>query len=327
MRRREFSTLLGSAASTVWPSLVRAQQKSMPMIGWLNSGSPGLGGAFLSAFRQGLADAGYIEGQTVAIDYLWAEDQNDRLPVLASELVGRKVDVIVTGASGASARAAKAATATIPIVFGTGDPVAIGLVDNLARPTGNLTGVAYLVGDLSLKRLDLVAEAVPQARIVGMLANPNNAYTPSIVPQMQEAARARGVQLLVVRAGSESEIEAAFPQFVRSGVGALVIQADPYIHSRRDRLLALAAQHRLPAIYTWPEFPAAGGLMSYGPSLSAVYRQIGTYAGRILKGARPAELPVVQPTTFELVINLKTSEALGLTMPPAILVRADKVIE
>lgn len=299
----------------------------MPVIGWLNSGSPGPSAPFVAAFREGLGEFGYREDQTVAIDYLWAEDRNDRLPALAAELVSRKVDLIVTGAGGATARAAKSATSTIPIVFSTGDPIAIGLVDSLARPAGNLTGVAYLVGELTLKRFELLLEVVPQARVIGLLVNPNNAYTARTVSQMQEAARARGVQLLVAIAGSESEIDAAFARFAEGRSGALVIQADPYIHSRRPRLLALAARHALPTIYTWPEFPAEGGLMSYGPSNISVYRQLGNYAGRILKGAKPADLPIVQPTTFQLVVNMKTAKALGLTMPPSFLARVDEVIE
>lgn len=326
MKRRASMLILG-ATTAAWSFAARAQQRSMPVIGWLNSGSPGLVAPFVKTFRQGLGESGYLEGQNVTIDYLWAEDRNDRLPALAAELVGRKVDLIVTGASGATARAAKSATSTIPIVFGTGDPMAIGLVESLARPAGNLTGVAYLVGELSLKRLELLLQAVPQVRVVGLLVNPNNAYTPRTVPAMQEAARAHGVQLLVVNAGYESELDVAFALLVQGRAGALVIQADPWIHSRRGQLLGLAARHALPAIYTWPEFPAEGGLFSYGPSLKSVYRQIGAYAGRILKGARPADLPIVQPTTFELVVNMKTAKALGLVMPPALLGRADEVIE
>jgi putative ABC transport system substrate-binding protein len=327
MKRRASMFLLGGAATTGWPFSTHAQQKSMPVIGWLNAGAPGPGAPLVAAFRQGLADSGYVEGQNVAIDYLWAEDSNDRLPALAAELVNRKVDVIATGAGGAAARAAKDATSTIPIVFGTGDPVAIGLVDSLARPTGNLTGVAYLVGELSLKRLDLLLQAIPQARLIGLLVNPNNVYTARTVSTMQEAAHSHGVELLVVRARAESEIDEAFALLMQGKAPGVIIQADPYIHSRRGRLLELAARHAIPAIYTWPEFPAEGGLMSYGPSLKAVYRQVGNYVGRVLKGVKPAELPIVQPTTFELVVNLKTAKALGITIPPSILVRADEVIE
>jgi putative ABC transport system substrate-binding protein len=324
VNRRWLILSLGTAALAGAQS-ARAQQKSL--IGWLNSGSPETAAPFLAAFRQGLSELGYVEGRNLTIDYLWAGDRNDRLPALAAELVARKVDLIVTGASGAAARAAKAATSTIPIVFGTGDPVAIGLVDNLARPGGNLTGVAYLVGDLSPKRLELLLQIAPQARTVGMLVNPNNAYTPRIVPQMQEAARSQGAKLVVESAANESEIDAAFGKFVQAGAGALVVQADPYIHSRHGQLLALTARHRLPAIYTWPEFPEAGGLVSYGPSRTSVYRQIGIYAGRILKGTRPADLPVVQPTTFELVVNMQTAKTLGLALSPAFLARVDRSID
>jgi putative tryptophan/tyrosine transport system substrate-binding protein len=299
----------------------------MPVIGWLNSGSPATAAPFVAAFRQGLADNGYVEGQTVAIEYRWAEDRNDRLPALAAELVARKVDVIVTGASGASARAARDATSTIPIVFGTGDPVASGLVTNLSRPNGNLTGVGYLVGDLTLKRFDLLMQTVPQAKVFGMIVNPKNIYTARIVPQMQEAARQRGVELLVVRAGDESEIDAAFATLVQGGARALVVQADPYLHSRRGQLLPLAARHSLPASYAWGELAAEGGLMSYGPNLPAVYRQLGGYTARLLGGAKPADLPVAQPTNFELIVNLKTARTLGLTLPPSVLALADEVIE
>ena len=324
MKRREAMLLLSSGA-LAWPLAVRAQKR--PVIGWLNSGVPETSVPLLDAFRQGLGEQGFVEGQNVAIDYVWAGARNDRLPALAAELVARNVDLIVTGASGAAARAAKAATSTIPIVFGTGDPVAIGLVDTLARPGGNLTGVAYLVGDLSPKRLELLLQMAPQARTVGMLVNPTNAYTARIVPQMQEAARLQGARLEMASAANESEIETAFGKLVEAGASALVVQSDPWIHSRHGQLLALAARHRLPAIYTWPEFPEGGGLVSYGPSRTAVYRQIGTYAGRILKGTRPADLPVVQPTTFELVVNLQTAKTLGLTLSPSFLARVDRLIE
>jgi putative ABC transport system substrate-binding protein len=327
MKRRRFSALAASAAASAWAAAPYAQQKPMPVIGWLNPGAPEPVAPFLAAFRQGLADSGYIEGQNVAIEYRWAENRNDRLPALAAELVGRKVDVLVTGAGGAAARAAQNATSTIPIVFGTSDPVAIGLVTSMARPTANLTGVGYLVGALNLKRFDLLLQAIPQLKVVGLLVNPNNINVPKLVPDMQDAARSHGVQLVIARAASESEIEQAFDSFMQAGTGAVVIQADPYIHSRRARLLALAAQHSLPAIYTWSEFATEGGLISYGPSHAGVYRQIGNYAGRILKGAKPADLPVVQPTTFELIINMKTARTLGLTLPPAILALADELIE
>jgi putative ABC transport system substrate-binding protein len=330
VRRRAFSASVAgfAAAVALRPPRLAAQQKTMPVIGWLNSGSPGPTAPFLAAFRQGLGDNGFVEGQTVAIEYRWAEDRNDWLPALAAELVARKVDVIVTGASGATARAARDATATIPIVFGTGDPVASGLVTNLARPDGNLTGVGYIVGTLTLKRFDLLLQAVPQAKVIGLLVNPKNTYTAGTVTAMEEAAHQRGVQLLVVRAASEGEVDAAFASLAQGRAGALVVQADPYLHSRRGQLLSLVVRYALPAAYTWGELAAeGGGLMSYGPSLTSVYRQIGSYAGRILKGARPADLPVVQPATFELIVNMKMAKALGLTLPPSILALADEVIE
>jgi putative ABC transport system substrate-binding protein len=329
MRRRAFAASFAALSATVTAraSRLAAQQRTMPVVGWLNSGSPGPSAPLVAAFREGLADSGYTEGQNAAIEYRWAEDRNDRLPALAAELVDRKVDVIATGAGGATARAARDATSTIPIVFGTGDPVTSGLVGNLARPSGNLTGVGYLVGELTLKRLDLLVQAVPHARVIGLLVNPKNIYTAGIVPQMQEAARQRGVQLVVVRAGSEAEVDTAFAALVQGEARALVVQADPYLHSRRGQLLALVERHRLPTAYTWGELAAEGGLMSYGPNLKAVYRQIGAYAGRLLKGAKPADLPVVQPTAFELIVNMKTAKALGLTLPPSVLALADEVIE
>jgi putative ABC transport system substrate-binding protein len=326
MKRRALTGFLAYAA--VAPSSVTAQQRPLPVIGWLNSGASERTAPFLDAFRQGLADNGFVDGRNVAIEQRWAGNRNDRLPALAAELVGLKVDVIVTGASGASARAAKAATSTIPIVFGTGDPVASGLVSNLSRPGGNLTGVGYLVGDLTLKRFDLMLQAVPRAKVVGMIVNPGNVYTPLIVPRMQEAARQRNVELLLVQAGDEGEVDAAFPALVQGKAAALIVQADPYLNSRRAQLRVLTTRHMLPASYTWRDDAEEGdGLMSYGPKLTGVYRQLGTYAARLLKGAKPADLPVVQPTTFELVINQRIAKALNLSLPPAILAQADEVIE
>jgi putative ABC transport system substrate-binding protein len=329
MRRRAFSALLAAfaAATSARPSRLVAQQRTMPVVGWLNSGSPRPSAPFVAAFRQGLADIGYVDGQNVSIEYRWAEDRNDRLPALAAELVALKVDVIATGAGGATARAARDATSTIPIVFGTGDPVASGLVTNLARPDRNLTGIGYLVGELTLKRLDLLVQVAPRARVIGLLVNPNNYYTAHTVTQMQEASRMRDVQLVIMQAGNESEIDVAFAALVQARAGALVVQADPYLHSRRNQVLALAARHDLPASYAWGELAAQGGLMSYGPHLAAVYRQIGRYTARLLKGAKPVDLPVVQPTKFELIVNMKTAGALGLTLPQSILALADEIIE
>jgi putative ABC transport system substrate-binding protein len=330
MRRREFSTFLGAVAatSTLWPPRLSAQQKVMPVIGFLTSGSAGRNAPYSAAFREGLSETGHVEGQNVAIEYRWAEDHYDRLPAFAADLVSRKVDVIVTGGGIHTVRAAKNATSTIPIVFESGgDPVGDGLVASLARPGGNLTGITFLTAQLIPKRLELLRELVPQAGVIALLVNPNNANIEREMRDMQEAAHEKGVQLHILTASSESEIAAAFSDLNQRQAGALVVEADSFFARQRDQLVELAARHAVPSIYWFPEFARAGGLISYGPSLTVVYRQIGIYVGRILKGAKPADLPVVQPTTFELVINLKTAKALGLTVPPAILARADEVIE
>ena len=325
MKRRELMFLLGGTAIG-WPRALRAQQKAMPVIGYLGAGSPGPSAPFVAAFRKGLGESGYVEGQNVAIEYRFAEGHDDQLPALAADLVGRKVDVIVTFGGGAP-RAAKAASQTIPIVFAIGgDPIAIGLVASLARPGGNVTGVSWLGGELTSKRLELVSELVPHARAIALLVNPNNPQT-RMVREMQEAAHTKGVQLPILYAGTESEIDAAFASLVQGNADALVVPAEPFINSRRQQIVALAARHAVPAIYGIREYVAAGGLISYGASLTAVYRQAGVYAGTILKGAKPADLPVQQPTKFELVINLKTANALGLTVPQSMLIRADEVIE
>jgi putative ABC transport system substrate-binding protein len=330
MKRREFSTLLGAAAtaSTVWPSPLSAQQKAMPVIGYLGNGAPGPSAPNVAAFRQGLSETGYVEGQNLTIEYVWAEGRYDRLPALAADLVGRKVDLIVTSGGVNTARAAQEATATIPIVFsGAGDPVAAGLVTSLARPGGNITGVSGLAFELNPKRLDLLRELVPQAKVVALLVNPSVPTIERMMPAVQEAARANGVQLDILKASTESEIDAALAALVQRQAGALVVNPDPFFFGRREQIVALAARHAVPAIYELREFATAGGLISYGTSLTAVFRQAGIYAGRILKGAKPADLPVLQPATFELVINMKTAKALGLTVPPSILSRADEVIE
>ena len=324
MKRREIITLLCSAAMS--PLAVRAQQKAMPVIGYLGSGSPGPSAPFVAALHQGLGESGYVEGQNVAIEYRFAQGRDDQLSALATELAGRKVDVIVAFGGGAP-RAAKAASQTIPIVFTIGgDPVAAGLVASLARPGGNVTGVSWLGGELTSKRLELISELVPHARVIALLVNPNNPQN-RMVREMQEAARAKGVQLPILYAGSESEIDAAFASLVQGNADALVVTAEPFINSRRQQIVALAARHAVPAIYPLREYATAGGLISYGASLTAAYRLAGNYAGSILKGAKPADLPVQQSTIFELVVNLSTAKALGLTVPPSILSRADEVIE
>jgi putative tryptophan/tyrosine transport system substrate-binding protein len=322
MRRRELMMLLAGGLTVARP--LRAQQKAMPVIGFLNGTSPGAAVPFVAAFHEGLSETGYVEGQNVAIEDRWAEDRYDRLPALAGDLVGRKVDVIAAFGN-VAALAAKSATSTIPIVFSSGDdPVELGLVASLARPGGNLTGVSIQVNELMPKRLELLSDLVPQARVIALLVNPNNT---SVERMMREAARAKGVQLLILKASTESEIDAAFATLVELQADALLVGADPFFTNRRNQLVALAARHPVPTIYEWREFAAAGGLISYGPSRTGTWRQVGIYAGKILKGAKPADLPVEQPTKFELVVNLKTAAALGLTIPPSILARANEVIE
>jgi putative tryptophan/tyrosine transport system substrate-binding protein len=326
MRRRKFVALLGVVAA--WPFAARAQQKAMPVIGALYTGSPSPAAEpFMAAFRQGLSEAGYVEGQNLAIEYRWAEDHYDRLPALAADLVGRKVDLIMAN-SPPSALAAKSATSTIPIVFrGGGDPVGDGLVASLARPGGNLTGVSVLATEVTAKRFELLSELVPRAGVIALLVNPNSQSAEQVIQEVQQAARAKGVQLSVLKASTESEIDAAFASLVELGAGALLVGADPFLSGRREQLVALASRHAIPSIYAWREFAASGGLISYGASLTSAFRLLGTYAGKVLKGAKPADLPVQQPTTFELVINLRTAEALGLTVPQSMLMHADEVIE
>jgi ABC-type uncharacterized transport system substrate-binding protein len=326
MRRRDFIILLAGAMGG-WPSAARAQRKAMPVIGFLNGTSPGPAAAFMAAFRQGLSETGYVEGQNLAIEYRWAEGRYDRLPALATDLVGRRVDVIVATGGDHSALAAKSATSTIPIVFTGGDPVAIGLVASLSRPGANLTGFSIITAELHPKLLELISELVPQAGVIALLVNPNNPNAERVQRDVQEAARAKRVQLRILKAGIESEMDAAFATLVDLKAGALLVGADAFFNSRREQLVALASRHAVPTIYEWREFPVAGGLISYGTSLAAVYRQIGIYVGRILKGAKPADLPVQRPTRFELVVNLSTAKELGLTVPPSILARADEVIE
>jgi putative tryptophan/tyrosine transport system substrate-binding protein len=297
----------------------------MPVIGFVGAGSPGPGAPNVAAFRQGLSETGYVEGQNVAIEYRWAEGHYDRLPALAADLVDRRVDVIAT--SGGGALAAKNATSTIPIVSLVGDPVATGLYASLARPGGNLTGFSMLVAELMPKRLELLCELVPQVGVIALLVNPTNANAERMISDVQEGGPAKGVQLHVLKAATESEIDAAFASLAQLHIGALLVGADPLFNNRREQLVALASRYAVPAIYEWRESVAAGGLISYGPSLTAAFRQVGIYVGKILKGAKPADLPVQRPTVFELVINLKTAKALGITVPQTLLGRADEVIE
>jgi putative tryptophan/tyrosine transport system substrate-binding protein len=327
MKRRQFITLLGGAA-TAWPLAARAQQPAMPVVGVLDARSPSTTENSLRAFREGLKDTGYIAGENVALEYRWAEDQIDRLPALAADLVQRRATVIAA-ISPTTALAAKAAIATIPIVFIVNeDPVRLGLVASLARPGGNLTGINILTGEVTAKRLDLLRELMPSATRVGVLVNPVNVTnTETTLREMAAAARTSGLQIKVLNASTSREIEAAFASLLHERPDALFVGAEPYFYSRRVQLAVLAASHRLPAIYAQRDFVEAGGLMSYGTNIAAAFRQIGVYAGRILKGTKPADLPVVQASKFELVINLPTARALGLEVPPMLLARADEVIE
>ncbi len=327
MKRRDVICLLTGAA-LAWPRALIAQQTAMPVIGFLSARSPGVSARLLSALRQGLSDTGYVEGQNVAIEYRWAEGRYDRLPAMAADLVDRNVAVIATTGGLVPAFVAKSATSTIPIVFVTGtDPVATGLVASLARPGGNLTGVSILLTELTAKRFELVSEFAPRAGVIAFLVNPSNSEAEPEIREAQEAARAKGIEVPILKAASESEIDAAFATLVQLHAGALLVGSDPFFSGRREQLVAQASRHAVPAIYFNRAFAASGGLLSYGPDNTTAWHQVGVYAGRILKGAKPADLPVQQPTKFELVINLQTAKALGLTVPQSLLARADEVIE
>ena len=325
MRRREFITPLGGAAAA-WPLAARAQQRAMPVVGVLSGID--LDDHQSDAVRRGLDEAGYVPGKNVAVEYRSAQGQYDRLPALAADLVHRRVAVIITMLGTMAGLSAKAATTTIPIVFAHGsDPVKAGLVASLNRPGGNVTGVTFLVNVLAAKRLGLLRELMPSMTMVGDLVNPTNPNSEGETADMLSAAHALGLQLYIVKASTEQEIDAAFASFVQLGVRALIVTADAFFLGRRDQLVSLSAHHALPTMYWLREFPAADGLMSYGTSQIEAYRQLGVYTGRILKGERPADLPVVQSAKFELIINLKTARTLGLTIPPGVLAIADEVIE
>jgi putative ABC transport system substrate-binding protein len=326
MQRRKFIALLGGAAA--WPFAARAQQPALPVIGFLSSASPDLYANRLRAFRQGLKEAGYVEGQNVAIEYRWAEGQNDRLPALAAELVQRHVDVIAAAGGTPSAVAAKAATATIPIVFGVAvDPVKIGLVASLNRPGGNLTGITNLNVEVGPKRLELMRELIPAATNIAVLVNPTSPIAEPFSRSMQAAARTLGQQVHVLQASTEQDFDKVFADLARLRAGALVISPDVFFNTKIEQLAVLSLRHAVPAIFQYREFAAAGGLISYGSDETEYYRLIGIYAGRILKGEKPADLPVVQSTKVEMILNLKTAKALGITVPLPLLGRADEVIE
>jgi putative tryptophan/tyrosine transport system substrate-binding protein len=327
MRRREFLALALLVGG--WPLTTHAQQPpALPVVGFLSGRSPIEAAYAVAAFRQGLGESGYVEGRDVRIEYRWADGQYERLPALAAELAARRVNVIAATGGSVAGLAAKAATATIPVVFTSGsDPLQIGLVDSMNRPGGNVTGVSFLFGDLGPKRLSLLRELLPQAAVIGLLVNPNY---PSALPEtrdVQASAKVLGLKVNTLNASAESDFEPAFAAVVAQRMDGLMVGDDPFLQSRRDKLVQLAARHAVPTLYYVRDFVATGGLMSYGPDPADGYRLAGLYTGRILKGEKPANLPVLQPTKFELAINMKTAKALGVTIPPTLLARADEVIE
>jgi ABC-type uncharacterized transport system substrate-binding protein len=324
MKRREFITLLGGAAA--WPLAVRAQQPAMPVIGFMNSGF--VQPSIQAAFHGGLNEIGYVEGRNVTVDYRYAEGHYDRLPALVADVIRRQVAVLGAFGGVHTAIAAKAATATIPIVFANGsDPIKFGLVASLNRPGGNITGVSFFTAELEGKRLGLLHELVPRAAAIAALVNPTNANADDQSRELKDAARTLGLELHILNAVSEGEIDKSFATLAQTRAGALLVASDPFFFGRRQQLIALAARHAVPAIYEWRAFAEAGGLMSYGTNQAEAYRQAGIYAGRILKGEKPSDLPVVQTTKFELIINLTAAKVLGLDMPPGLSARADEVIE
>jgi putative ABC transport system substrate-binding protein len=327
MRRRDFIKATAVSAVT-WPLAARAQQPAMPVIGFMSGRSPEDSAHLVAAFRQGLGESAFVEGQNVAITYRWGLGQYDQMPALAADLVSRGVAVLVGVGGDVSALAAKQATSTIPVVFGLGgDPVKAGLVESLSRPGGNATGYTLLTNEMEPKRLGMLHDLVPGAAVIGVLLNPNFPPAARQLQDLEEAARTIGQQLFVSKASSDEELNAAFTSLVQQRISALLVAADPYFDTRRDRIIAFAEQNRLPTIYQFREYAIAGGLISYGPSITDMYRQAGIYTARILKGAKPADLPVLQPTKFEFVINMKTARALGLVIPAGLLSIVDEVIE
>jgi putative tryptophan/tyrosine transport system substrate-binding protein len=327
IRRRKFIAVLGGM-TVVWPLVTRAQ-RPIKKIGFLSVSSPSAHVPFVAAFNEGLKEVGFVEGQNLTIEYSWAEGKFDRLPAMAADLIRNKVDVIAAMSGDISIRAAKTASSTIPVVFITGsDPVQTGLVPSLARPGGNITGFSMIANELMAKRFEMLAELVPQIKTIALLINPKyHSATEGTIPLVQQAANAKGIRLHILKAADEDEFEPAFASLANLKADALIVGTDPFFTSRRERIVALASRYAVPTIYEWQEFVTAGGLISYGASLTSLYREAGVYVGRILKGAKPADLPIQQPTNFELVVNRKAAKALGLTIPPTLITAADKVIE